>query len=102
MFGGKLHRKSNSRKKVVQIGVSSSLTLLLQFHDHGASALLFAPQHNQLVTSGKKGHVAIWDIRQHRQLHSFKAHDHPIKCLAIDPNEEFFVTGSVDGDIKVS
>ena len=36
-----------------------------------------------------------------RQLHCFKAHDHPIKCLAIDPNEEFFVTGSVDGDIKV-
>ena len=64
--------------------------------------MLFAPQHNQLVTSGKKGHVAIWDIRQHRQLHSFKAHDHPIKCLAIDPNEEFFVTGSVDGDIKVN
>jgi len=78
-----------------------SLVESYTFHESGASALLFAPQHNQLVTAGKKGHVAIWDIRQHRQLHCFKAHDHPIKCLAIDPNEEFFVTGSVDGDIKV-
>merc|ERR1712062_265308 len=78
-----------------------SLVESYTFHESGASALLFAPQHNQLVTVGKKGHVAIWDIRQHRQLHCFKAHDHPIKCLAIDPNEEFFVTGSVDGDIKV-
>ena len=25
-----------------------------------------------------------------------------MKCLAIDPSEEFFVTGSVDGDIKVN
>lgn len=31
-----------------------------------------------------------------------KAHDHAIKCLAMDPHEEFFVTGSADGDIKVS
>lgn len=25
-----------------------------------------------------------------------------VKCMALDPNEEFFVTGSADGDIKVS
>lgn len=30
-----------------------------------------------------------------------QAHDNPIKCLAIDPHEEHFVTGSADGDIKV-
>merc|ERR1712096_479620 len=58
-----------------------SLVESYNFHESGASALLFAPQHNQ--------------------LHSFKAHDHPVKCLALDPNEDFFVTGSVDGDIKI-
>ena len=79
-----------------------SLVESYNFHESGASALLFAPQHWQLVTAGKKGQVAIWDIRQHRQLHAFKAHDHPVKCLALDPNEDFFVTGSVDGDIKVA
>lgn len=31
-----------------------------------------------------------------------QAHDNAIKCLAMDPHEEFFVTGSADGDIKVS
>lgn len=31
----------------------------------------------------------------------YQAHDHAIKCLAMDPNEEIFVTGSADGDIKV-
>lgn len=34
-------------------------------------------------------------------LLTFKAHDGPIKCIALDPHEELFVTGSADGDIKV-
>lgn len=72
------------------------------FHENGASAILYAPQHHQLITGGKKGAIAIWDVRQQRQVHFFKAHDYPIKCLAIDPNEEFIVSGAVDGDIKVS
>lgn len=33
---------------------------------------------------------------------NFQAHESAIKCLAIDPHEEHFVTGSADGDIKVS
>ena len=36
------------------------------------------------------------------QLHFFKAHDHPIKCMALGPEEDIVVTGCVDGDIKVS
>lgn len=34
--------------------------------------------------------------------HRFQAHENAIKCLAIDPHEEHFVTGSADGDIRVS
>ena len=71
------------------------------FHESGASAILHAPQHLQLITGGKRGMVSIWDLRQQRQVHFFKAHDQAIKCLALDPNEDFFVTGSVAGDIKV-
>lgn len=32
----------------------------------------------------------------------FQAHESSVKCLAIDPHEEIFVTGSADGDIKVN
>lgn len=31
-----------------------------------------------------------------------QAHDATIKCIALDPHEEFFATGSAEGDIKVS
>lgn len=31
----------------------------------------------------------------------FTAHDSAVKCLAVDPAEEYFATGASDGDIKV-
>merc|ERR1712059_4619 len=34
-------------------------------------------------------------------LHTFRAHEHAVKCLALDSNETMFVTGSDDGDMKV-
>jgi WD40 repeat protein len=89
-------------------------------HDQGASSLAFAPQHQLLISAGKKGDVCIFDVRQRTLRHRFQvrrwgkwlggeanevldsqAHDNAIKCLAMDPHEEFFVTGSADGDIKV-
>ena len=33
--------------------------------------------------------------------HTFQAHEAPIKSLALDHEERFFVTGSAEGDIKV-
>ncbi|EAT41943.1 AAEL006472-PA, partial [Aedes aegypti] len=70
-------------------------------HDQGASSLAYAPQHQLLISAGKKGDICIFDVRQRVLRHRFQAHENPIKCLAIDPHEEHFVTGSADGDIKV-
>ncbi|XP_055600709.1 dmX-like protein 2 isoform X2 [Uranotaenia lowii] len=70
-------------------------------HDQGASSLVYAPQHQLLISAGKKGDVCIFDVRQRVLRHRFQAHETPIKCLSMDPNEEHFVTGSADGDIKV-
>jgi WD40 repeat protein len=80
----------------------SHLTLAaFSCHDQGASSLVYAPQHQLVISAGKKGDVCIIDVRQRQLRHRFQAHESPIKCLAIDPGEEFFVTGSADGDIKV-
>ena len=43
----------------------------------------------------------IFDIRQRQMRHTFQAHESLIRCLAMDPEEEYFVTGSADGDVKV-
>ncbi|RZF45685.1 hypothetical protein LSTR_LSTR013264 [Laodelphax striatellus] len=79
-----------------------SLISAFTCHDQGASSLVFAPQHQLLISAGKKGDVCIVDVRQQQIRQRFVAHESsPIKCLAIDPAEEFFATGSADGDIKV-
>lgn len=64
--------------------------------------MIYAPQHQLLISAGKKGDVCIFDVRQRSLRHRFQAHESAIKCLAIDPHEEHFVTGSADGDIRVS
>lgn len=69
---------------------------------HGASVVLYTPLNQLLITGGKKGEVYIFDMRQRVQRNKFQAHDSAIKCMTLDPSEEFFVTGSADGDIKVS
>ncbi|XP_069965712.1 dmX-like protein 2 isoform X2 [Bactrocera oleae] len=70
-------------------------------HDQGSSCMCFAPQHQLLISCGKKGDVCVFDIRQRTLKHRFQAHDATIKCIALDPHEEFFATGSAEGDIKI-
>ncbi|KAJ8668951.1 hypothetical protein QAD02_000210 [Eretmocerus hayati] len=70
-------------------------------HDQGASSVILAPQHQLLISGGKKGDINVFDVRQRQQRHRFQAHESAIKCLALDPHEEFFVSGAGDGDIKV-
>lgn len=45
--------------------------------------------------------LGIFDLRQRQLRHTFLAHDAPVKSIVVDENEEFFISGSEDGDIKV-
>ena len=64
--------------------------------------MIYAPLNQVLITGGRKGDVFVFDMRQRSQRHKFQAHESAVKCLALDPGEEFFVSGSADGDLKVS
>lgn len=71
-------------------------------HETGASSIVYAPLNQILITGGKKGEICIFDMRQRVQRDRFQAHEGVVKCIALDPGEEFFATGSSDGDIKVN
>ena len=43
----------------------------------------------------------MFDVRQHSLLRSFLAHSGPVTSVIINDTEEYFVTGSSDGMIKV-
>lgn len=79
-----------------------ALVVAFTCHDQGASSLVFAPQHQVLISTGKKGDVCLIDVRSRTIRHRFQAHENAVKCVAIDPHEEYFATGSADGDIKVN
>ncbi|XP_059222460.1 dmX-like protein 2 [Stomoxys calcitrans] len=70
-------------------------------HDQGASCFVFAPQHQILISCGKKGDICIFDMRQRILKQRLQGHDSAIKCISLDPHEEFFATGSIEGDIKI-
>lgn len=75
-------------------------------HEHGAASIAYGPLNQIVITGGKKGEVAIYDMRQRLQRDRFQAHEGggsgaAVKAIALDPGEEFFATGSADGEIKV-
>ncbi|XP_076252311.1 rabconnectin-3 alpha isoform X2 [Rhynchophorus ferrugineus] len=80
---------------------NKALVMAFTCHDQGASSLVFAPQHQVLISAGKKGDVCLIDVRSKAIRHKFTAHENAVKCIAIDPHEDYFATGSADGDIKI-
>ncbi|CAH1131144.1 unnamed protein product [Ceutorhynchus assimilis] len=80
---------------------NKALVVAFTCHDQGASSLVFAPQHQVLISAGKKGDVCLIDVRSKAIRHKFQAHESAVKCIAIDPHEDYFATGSADGDIKI-
>ncbi|KAF5913513.1 hypothetical protein HPG69_017131 [Diceros bicornis minor] len=70
-------------------------------HDSGATVLAYAPKHQLLISGGRKGFTSVFDLRQRQQRQLFQSHDSPVKAIAIDPTEEYFVTGSAEGNIKI-
>lgn len=91
----------NSGEHNIGVIIMSYVELAFHCHNDGCPALVYAPQHQAIISGGKKGEVYIFDVRQRQLRQTFQAHDSAIRCMALDPAEECFVTGSADGDVKV-
>ncbi|XP_042303836.1 dmX-like protein 1 isoform X1 [Sceloporus undulatus] len=83
------------------VAPTSSLVHTFTCHDTGATVLAYAPKHQLLISGGRKGYTCLIDLRQKQQRQFFQSHDSPVKAIAVDPTEEYFVTGSAEGNIKV-
>ncbi|XP_075864419.1 dmX-like protein 1 isoform X2 [Microcebus murinus] len=83
------------------VAPTNSLVHAFTCHDSGATVLAYAPKHQLLISGGRKGFTCIFDLRQRQQRQLFQSHDSPVKAIAIDPTEEYFVTGSAEGNIKI-
>ncbi|XP_005376601.1 PREDICTED: dmX-like protein 1 isoform X2 [Chinchilla lanigera] len=83
------------------VAPSNSLVHAFTCHDSGATVLAYAPKHQLLISGGRKGFTCVFDLLQRQQRQLFQSHDSPVKAIAIDPTEEYFVTGSAEGNIKI-
>ncbi|XP_012372214.1 dmX-like protein 1 [Octodon degus] len=83
------------------VAPSNSLVHAFTCHDSGATVLAYAPKHQLLLSGGRKGFTCVFDLLQKQQRQLFQSHDSPVKAIAIDPTEEYFVTGSAEGNIKI-
>ncbi|KAE9556016.1 hypothetical protein FO519_000762 [Halicephalobus sp. NKZ332] len=83
----------------------SSKTTVHSFigHTDGAMCVGYLPNSQTIVSGGRHGDVCLWDIRQRQLRTSIKAFDSAsiVKALCVDPNGDYFIVGSSDGDIKV-
>nr|XP_033784929.1 dmX-like protein 1 isoform X1 [Geotrypetes seraphini] len=80
---------------------NNSLVHAFTCHDSGATVLSYAPKHQLLISGGRKGFTYAFDLRQKQQRQAFQSHDSPVKAIAVDPAEEYFLTGSAEGNIKI-
>ncbi|KAM6150367.1 dmX-like protein 1 isoform 6-T6 [Erethizon dorsatum] len=83
------------------VAPSNRLVHAFTCHDSGATVLAYAPKHQLLISGGRKGFTCVFDLLQRQQRQLFQSHDSPIKAIAVDPTEEYFVTGSAEGNIKI-
>ncbi|XP_066130244.1 LOW QUALITY PROTEIN: dmX-like protein 1 [Saccopteryx bilineata] len=83
------------------VAPANSLVHAFMCHDSGATVLAYAPKHQLLISCGRKGFTYVFDLQQRKQRQLFQSHDSPVKAIAIDPTEEYFVTGSAEGNIKI-
>nr|CAB3238400.1 dmX-like protein 1 [Phallusia mammillata] len=68
----------------------------------GAYCIQYMPRYRTLLVGGKNGQVSVFDDRcLHGPVNRFAAHESSVKCLAMDPQERFYVTGSASGAVKV-
>ncbi|ORY97295.1 RAVE protein 1 C terminal-domain-containing protein, partial [Syncephalastrum racemosum] len=78
---------------------SKALVCSLPAHDSGAYAIAYDPDRSLLFSGGKRGDIAVSDIRQRSVVHTFTAHPGRIRSISIANNT--LVTGSVDGELKL-
>ncbi len=68
-------------------------------HSGGVHALCL--EGGRLYSAGRDGHWRCWSWPRLELLHSQKAHDTPIGCLALSADGSYLVSGAQDGSIRL-
>lgn len=70
-------------------------------HTGGVYSLCLHPASGRLYSAGRDGFWKSWSWPQLDLIHSQKAHDTPVNCLALSPDGAYLVSGAQDGSIRL-
>ncbi|KAF9969031.1 DmX-like protein 1 [Actinomortierella ambigua] len=84
---------------------SKACTQSYKVHDQsgggGGYSIAFSKRHQLLISGGRHGEIAIFDVRQSRLLHTLQAHEMHVRSLYMDDEAGFFCSGAGEGVMKV-
>jgi WD40 repeat protein len=67
----------------------------------GATAMVYSPRWQLLICGGKQGNLSILDVRQRKIVQELDGHSRAIKDLSIDPSQNWMISGSNEGNVKI-
>eukprot|EP01122_Echinamoeba_exundans_P017752 TRINITY_DN970_c0_g2_i1.p1 TRINITY_DN970_c0_g2~~TRINITY_DN970_c0_g2_i1.p1 ORF type:complete len:2340 (+),score=198.18 TRINITY_DN970_c0_g2_i1:69-7088(+) len=67
----------------------------------GATAMVYSPRWQLLICGGKQGNLSILDVRQRKIVQELDGHTRAIKDLSIDPSQNWMISGSNEGNVKI-
>ncbi|CAJ0597034.1 unnamed protein product [Cylicocyclus nassatus] len=82
---------------------SSALVHSWVAHPEGATAVMYLPRQQTIVSGGRHGDLCLWDIRKcqlRETVRAFDSHE-VVNALVTDPTRNLIVAGSSDGNIKI-
>ncbi|CAJ0596954.1 unnamed protein product, partial [Cylicocyclus nassatus] len=82
---------------------SSALVHSWVAHPEGATAVMYLPRQQTIVSSGRYGELCLWDIRKcqlRETVRAFDSHE-VVNALVTDPTQNLIVAGSSDGNVKI-
>lgn len=70
-------------------------------HSGGVYALCLHPPSGRLYSAGRDGFWRSWSWPELELIHSQKAHETPVNCLALSRDGAYLVSGAHDGSIRL-
>jgi hypothetical protein len=67
----------------------------------GATSLVYCPRWQLLLCGGKQGTISVIDVRQRKLITDLAAHPRNVKDLSVDPSQNFLISGSNEGNVKI-
>jgi WD40 repeat protein len=75
--------------------------LLQNFIGHAATITSLLYVDGKVVSGSSDGEYVIWDAKRSEVLEKTKAHENSIQDMALSPNGKFFVSGSLDTNVRI-